>query len=109
MTQKPRLTLLRPYIEGEEIRADEAATEAAIERMASDDELKAAYRQPDRWSYVVRDPTGAVPIKWGADTQEACLNKVIDQVADHVFDECLLGGEVWLKGWRFLLWPPDKR
>lgn len=105
MNKKPRLTLLRHYEEGETI---DAGAEA-IARMSTDAEVEAAYRQPGRWSYVVRDPDGAIPISGEEDTQQACLNRALDQVVDHASEACTFGEEITLVGWRFLLWPPEKR
>ena len=96
-----KLTLLRRIAEGEDIEA----ADQAIERMATDDEIKATYRDPARWSYVVRDPTGAIVGEAAFDTQEACLHDALDAVAVAMSEDFL--DKLATYGWRFLLWPPE--
>ena len=68
---KPRLILLRRFDEDGDIIE---ASDVAIARMATDAEIEAVWRVPGRWSYVVRDPTGAIAATGADDTQEACLH-----------------------------------
>jgi hypothetical protein len=105
-----KLTLLRRHVEGRMIEP----VDIAVERMATDDEIKALYRNPKRWSYVVRRPDGSVG-PWGEDdTQQACLDIAVEHVARSsaeafTFDENR--HETWGRGdrkWDFLLWPPDE-
>jgi hypothetical protein len=97
-----KLTLLRRYKIGE----PKWEADAAIERMATDDELTEVYRNPRLWSYVVRDPTGTVCGRGEAETQQECLDVALGHAAFAAQDAWDDISILW-DGWRFLLWPPD--
>jgi len=105
MRTEAKLTLLRHYAEGEDIEA----ADVAIERMATEDELKAVWRDPARWSFVCPRSYGAIAGDGAYDTLQECL--------DHALDSCALvtWGEVISEGQghprprlALLLWPPDE-
>jgi hypothetical protein len=52
-SQPSKFTLLRRYKENDIIEP----ADIAIERMATDAELEGVWRNPQRWSYVVRSPS----------------------------------------------------
>jgi hypothetical protein len=108
MTNK--LTLLRRYEPGEII----GPAGVAIERMATDEEVKEAYRKPGRWSYVIRDPSGEIAGSGDDDTQQACLVAALNNVARVAVE--ITNAADWPyhpiypfddDSWRFLLWPPE--
>lgn len=76
--------------------------------MATDDEIEAVWRIPERWSYVVRDPTGAIAAMGEDATQEACLHHGLDQAVQYALERSWPKREGYLEeGYRFLLWPPE--
>ena len=98
---KPRL--IRRYKVGEiTYPADHA-----LERMATDEELRVVWRVPARWSYLVRDPTGAVAATGDFATQEACEDDASAAVGELVWEYDAM--ELGQGPWRLLLWPPDRR
>jgi hypothetical protein len=104
LTEQPKC--LRRYADGETI----GETERTIERKATDDEIMKVWRVPSRWSYVVRDPSGAISCMGDDDTQATCLNHGTDQVVQYAIERSWPDCEGWEEeGYRFLLWPPERR
>jgi hypothetical protein len=73
-----KFTLLRRHEDGDTIEAGDLA----VERMATDAEIKAVWQDPARarWSYVIRDHNGCIAASGADDTQEACLRRALDSV-----------------------------
>ena len=75
---------------------------------ASDDDLAAAFRDPSKWSYVVRDPVGRIAVYGKADTRVECEHRAVSNAKDYVIDSGMTYLELDLDGdWRFVLWPPE--
>jgi hypothetical protein len=71
-SQPSKFTLLRRYKENDIIEP----ADIAIERMATDAELEGVWRNPQRWSCVVRSPSRET-VAWGeAGTMQECLDLV---------------------------------
>jgi hypothetical protein len=66
----------------------------------------AEWRNPELWSYVVRDPTGDVYARGEAKSQQECLDRALGDAAAFAVEH--FDADISLdEGWRFLLWPPD--
>jgi hypothetical protein len=85
-------------------------------RHATDEQFERAFRDPTRWSYVVRSPRGDL-VAWGKSrSREECLrigNELAEEwTAEQVeFDDNdRMSFPRYLAGhWRFVLWPPKDK
>ena len=98
-----RVAILQRFCTGRAISFDEWESTAA----ASDDDLAAAFRDPNKWSYVVRDPVGRIAVYGKADTRIECEHWALSNAEDYVIDSGMTYSELGLDGnWHFVLWPP---
>ena len=89
-------------------------------RAITDEEAEEQLRDPKRWSYIVRDPTGAVCC-WGRGrSRKACEKAAIANAEIHAIERWAAAGaeevEPWPEckcwrsdGWRFVIWPPSEK
>jgi hypothetical protein len=77
-------------------------------RAITDAHAEAQLRDLTRWSYILRDPTGAICC-WGRGTRKECEDYAIEHA-----EVCAL--EAWPESrawpadeWRFVIWPPSGR
>ena len=74
-------------------------------RAITDAHAEALIRDPTRWSYILRDPTGAICC-WGQGPRKECENAAIDN-AELWALEAWPASRMWhMRRWRFVLWPP---
>ena len=85
-------------------------------RRGTDEQFERVFRDPTRWSYVVRDPLGNL-VAWGKSRSRAdCLRYGAELAEEYALEQCepddndrviyprKLDGH-----WRFMLWPPQTR
>lgn len=82
-----------------------SSEEVANMRHATDEQFELVFRDPTRWSYVVRGPRGDL-VAWGKGRSRAeCLRNGADLAEawglEQFDDTWRLDGD-----WRFMLWPP---
>jgi hypothetical protein len=84
----------------------------------TDEEAQEQLRDPKRWSYIVRNPSGKVCAFGRGKTPRACERWAIKHAVRHaeemwLFDEPIFDNprdNPWpLFCWRFVIWPPSEK
>ena len=86
------------FPEGETVTRDDLSA-------ITDDQAEALLRDAKYWSYIVRDPTGALCC-WGQGALKECEDAAIDGAELWALEAWPDSGMWHLKRWRFVLWPP---
>ena len=85
----------------------ETVTDADL-RAITDAHAEALLRNSTRWSYILRDPTGAICC-WGQGTRKECEDRAIDNAELWALEAWPASGMWHIRTWRLVLWPPTGR
>ena len=85
----------------------ETVTDADL-RAITDAHAEALLRDPTRWSYILRDPTGAICC-WGQGPRKECEDRAIENAELWALEAWPASGAWHIRTWRLVLWPPTRR
>jgi hypothetical protein len=74
-------------------------------RAITDDQAEALLRDATCWSYILREPTGAICC-WGQGARKECEDSAIDNAVLWALEAWPVSGMWHMRTWRFALWSP---
>ena len=77
-------------------------------RAITDAHAEAQLRDATRWSYILRDPTGAL-FCWGQGTRKECEDYAIEHAELWALEAWPNSGMWHIRKWQFVIWPPSAR